>query len=105
MTIEEATDYIETIALGGISLTVSGRNAAIAILERRKDWTPAHSLMLSRLQDGAATVPLKLGRLVSDTRLGDAIALVRDLERKHIRNQKNKARRRAAKAKHMKWAA
>ena len=41
-------------------------------------------------------VPLKLSRLVSRTRLGDALDLVRDLNRKHIKNQKCKARRMAA---------
>lgn len=98
MTMIEAADYIAAMDFDGVTLTPSGANAAKAILARRAEWTPAHSIMLARLENGAMKVPLKLSRLVSRTRLGDALELVRDLNRKHIKNQKSKLRRKAAKA-------
>ena len=98
MTIIEAANYIERMDFDGVTLTPSGANAAKAILSSRADWTPSHFIMLNRLESGAMKVPLKLSRLVSRTRLGDALDLVRDLNRKHIKNQKCKARRKAAKA-------
>jgi hypothetical protein len=98
MTIAEMQDYIADYTIEGITLTEAGRNAAITILERRKDWTDAHNLMLWRLQTGVQPLPFKLGRLVNRTRLGDALELARDLTRKTRRNQKCKARRKAARA-------
>lgn len=101
MTLTEAMDYIKTIDMDGITLTESGRGAAMIILEKRKSWTPTHELMLMRLQNGMEKLPHKLGRTVNRTRLGDAIELVRKVMRPHIRNQKAKARRKAAKARRM----
>lgn len=98
MTMIEAADYIERMDYDGVTLTPSGVGAAKRLLATRVDWTPSHFLMLNRLESGAVKVPLKLSRLVSRTRLGDALDLVRDLNRKHIKNQKSKARRKAAKA-------
>ena len=98
MTIIEAMDYIEDYDFDGITLTDAGRGAARIILERRADWTDAHALMLKRICDGEHKVPLKLRKLVAHTRLGDAILLVRQLSRSHVRNQKKKARQSARKA-------
>lgn len=98
MTMIEAADYIAAMDYDGVTLTPAGVGAAKAILARRVDWTPAHFIMLNRLESGAVKVPLKLARLVSRTRLGDALELVRGLNRKHIKNQKGKLRRNAAKA-------
>lgn len=105
MTMIEAADYIVRMDFDGVTLTPTGANAAKAILACRADWTPAHTLMLNRLESGAMKVPLKLARLVSRTRLGDALDLVRNLVRKHIKNQKNKLRRKAARARAMARAA
>lgn len=98
MTIKEAMDYIKAYEIDGITLTDSGRNAAMIILEKRKGWTPTHELMLIRLQNGVEKLPFKLARTVSRTRLGDALDLVRDLTRADRRKQKSKLRRKAAKA-------
>lgn len=98
MTVKEMLDYVLAVDAAGITLTESGRNAARAILERRADWTDSHKFMLSRIDNGDAVLPHKLRKLVSRTRLGDALELARKLARPHIRNQKAKARRRAAKA-------
>ena len=98
MTIIEAVDYIKDIDINGIVLTESGRAAAITILEQRKGWTSEHGIMLEKVASGKSPLPLKLARLVSRTRLGDAIDLIKDMNRKHIRNQKAKARRKAIKA-------
>ena len=98
MTMIEAADYIERMDFDGVTLTPAGASAAKAILASRVDWTPSHFLMLNRLESGENKVPLKLERLVAHTRLGDALALVRDFNRKHIKNQKCKARRNAAMA-------
>lgn len=98
MTIAEMQDYIADYTIDGITLTESGRNAAITILEGRKTWTDSHNLMLWRLQNGVQPLPFKLGRLVNSTRLGGALELARDLTRKTRKNQKCKARRKAAKA-------
>lgn len=98
MTIIEAADYIERMDFDGVTLTPKGANAARAILASRVDWTPSHFLVLNRLESGENKVPLKLERLVAHTRLGDALSLVRDFNRKHIKNQKSKARRKAAMA-------
>ena len=97
-TMIEAADYITAMDYDGVTLTPAGIGAAKLILARRVDWTPAHFLMLNRLESGATKVPLKLSRLVSRTRLGDALDLVRDLNRKHIKKQKGEIRRKAAKA-------
>jgi hypothetical protein len=99
ITFYEAMDYVQSVDLGGITLTEAGRNAAKAILERRRDWTDAHALMLGRLERGEVILPHKLTRLVNRTRLGDALDLARNLNRKHIKNQKAKARRKAARTK------
>ena len=101
MTVTEAMDYIQAYDLDGITLTEVGRNAAIIILEKRKDWTNKHSAHLKMLREGRNPMPLNLGRTVNRTRLGDAIELVRKVMRPHIRNQKAKARRKAAKARRM----
>ena len=98
MTIAEMQDYIADYTIDGITLTEAGRNAAITILENRKTWTASHNLMLWRLQKGISPLPFKLGRLVNRTQLGDALELARDLTRKTRKNQKCKARRKAAKA-------
>lgn len=98
MTIKEAMDYIKAYEIDGITLTESGRNAAMIILEKRKGWSPTHELMLIRLQNGVEKLPFKLARTVSRTRLGDALELVRDLTRNDRRKQKCKLRRKAAKA-------
>lgn len=98
VTVTEAMDYIDRYDINGISLTGVGRNAAIAILEKRADWTDAHRYMLKRLQDGVNPLPFRLRKLVVRTRLGDALELARDVCRSLIRNQKARARRKAAKA-------
>ena len=82
MTIIEAMDYIVGMDYNGVTLTPSGVGAARIILETRKDWTPAHFLMLNRLEKGETKVPLKLVRLVYGTRLADALILVRNFNRK-----------------------
>ena len=105
MTIAEMQDYIADYTIDGITLTESGRNAAITILEGRKTWTDSNNLMLWRLQNGVQPLPFKLGRLVNRTRLGDALELARDLTRKTRKNQKCKARRKAAKARRAAMAA
>ena len=98
MTIAEAVDYIEVYDINGIVLTEVGRNAAIAILERRKDWTDKHTAHLYMLRNGINPMPLNLRRTVNKTRLGDAIELARKLTRKLRKNQKSRARRKAARA-------
>ena len=98
MTMIEAADYIVAMDFDGVTLTPAGVGAAKAILARRVDWTPAHFTMLKHFESGAVKVPLKLARLVSRTRLGDALDLMRNLNRKHIKNQKGKFRRKAARA-------
>ena len=98
MNIAEMQNLVADYTIDGISLTERGRNEAIAILENRKDWTASHNLMLWRLQKGISPLPFKLGRLVNRTQLGDALELARDLTRKTRKNQKCKARRKAAKA-------
>lgn len=98
MTIAEMQDYIADYTIDGITLTESGRNAALTILEGRKTWTDSHELMLWRLQNGVQPLPFKLGRLVNRTRLGDALELARKVTRQSRKNQKCKARRKAAKA-------
>ena len=98
ITIYEAIDYVAAVDCDGFTLTPSGVEAARTILETRADWTPSHFLMLNRLNSGVAKVPLKLLRLVAHTRLGDALAMARDFNRKHIKNQKKNLRRRAARA-------
>lgn len=100
MTEIEAADYIAAVDMDGITLTPSGCGAARLILEQRSGWSPSHALMLERILKGATTLPHKLGRLVSRTRLGMAIELAESLNRNHIRNQKRKARRRAVKARY-----
>lgn len=95
MTMLEAADYIVEMNHDGVMLTPSGANAAKTILVRRANWTSAHSNMLTLLESGARKVPLKLVRLVSRTRLGDALDLVRNLNRKLIKNQKCRIRRKA----------
>ena len=105
MTVTEMQDYIADYTIDGITLTESGRNAAITILEGRKTWTDSHNLMLWRLQNGVQPLPFKLGRLVNRTRLGDALEFARDLTRKTRRNQKCKARRKAARARRAAMAA
>ena len=98
MTVTEMLDYVSDYTNEGITLTESGRNAAAIILERRSDWTESHRLMLDRITAGVSPLPLKLGRLVNRTRLGDALELARKVTRKSRKNQKCKARRKAAKA-------
>ena len=98
MTIKEVLDYVKSVNSDGITLTECGRNAARTILEIRADWTDSHRMMLFRIADGDAVLPHKLRKLVSRTRLGDALEIARKLARPHIRNQKARARRRAAKA-------
>lgn len=98
MTIIEAMDYVKAYEVDGITLTESGRNAAAIILERRATWTPPHALMLERIRNGVEKLPFKLARMVSRTRLGDALELVRKLTRVDRRKEKCKLRRKAAKA-------
>ena len=98
MTIIEAMDYVKAYEVDGIILTESGRNAAAIILERRATWTPTHALMLERIRNGVEKLPFKLARMVSRTRLGDALELVRKLTRVDRRKEKCKLRRKAAKA-------
>lgn len=98
MTVTEAMDYILAYNLDGITLTEVGRNAAIAILEKRKGWTAKHSDHLKMLREGRNPMPFNLGRTVNSTRLGCAIELARDLSREDRRKQKSKLRRKAAKA-------
>lgn len=96
--IEEATDYVKSYGLEGVTLTETGARVAKRILSMRLDWTPAHGKMLERIEAGERALPFKLGRLVSHTRLGLAVELLRKLNRKHLKNQKTAARRKAAKA-------
>lgn len=98
MTMIEAADYVAAMDADGITLTDAGMGAAKLILEKRAGWTPSHCLMLSRLDEGQAKLPHKLARLVARTRLGDALELMRKANRKHIRNQKARARRKASRA-------
>ena len=98
ISVKEMLDYVQTVDAAGITLTECGRNAARAILERRADWTDSHKFMLGRIANGDVVLPHKLRKLVSRTRLGDALELARKLARPHIRNQKAKARRKAARA-------
>ena len=95
MTETEMRDYIAAVDLEGITLTHSGRVAARIILERRKEWTASHELMLSRILNGVEKLPHKLGRLVGKTRLGAAIELARKLTRGTRRNQKRRERAKA----------
>lgn len=98
MTVIEAMDYIKVYDINGIVLTEAGRNAAITILEKREGWTNKHSAHLYMLRNGINPMPLNLERTVNKTRLGDAIALARELTRKLRKNQKMRARRKVAKA-------
>ena len=98
MTVAEMNDYIAAVAMDGYTLTNCGIGAAMIILERRKGYTPAHALMLSRLQNGAGKVPLELRRLVEGTRLGDALKMAMKLARSHIHNQKQRERKARARA-------
>ena len=101
MTVKEAMDYIADCDINGFTLTENGRNAAIIILEKRQGWTPVHAHHLELLRSGKNPMPFKLARTVTRTRLGDALDMMRDLNRKHIKNQKSKLRRKAAKARRM----
>lgn len=96
ITIKEMLDYIEGVEGDGITLTASGCGAARIILERRDSWTPAHSAMLARVCNGERKLPLKLGRLVNRTRLGDAIDLAKRLTRKERKADRRRIRRNAA---------
>lgn len=102
MTATEAADYIISVDLSGVTLTPIGCGAARLILEYRQKWTPSHALMLNRIMRGGTTLPHKIRRLVNGTRLGLAIDLYAKSSRSHIRNQKRKARRRAARARYLK---
>lgn len=101
MTREEMTDYVTAADKDGYTLTQAGRGAAEIILQRRQYFTPTHAAMLSRVQNETGKLPLKLARLVADTRLGIALDYARYLARNHIRNQKNRARRKAARARYL----
>lgn len=98
MNIAEMQNFVADYTIDGISLTERGRHEAIAILEDRKDWTDSHKLMLWKLMNGVNPLPFKLGRFVNRTQLGDALELARSVTRKTRKNQKCKARRKAAKA-------
>ena len=98
MTIVEMCDYVKFVDADGITLTESGRNAAHMILTMRKEWSDSHRIMLNRIESGEVVLPHKLRRLVIRTRLGDALDLARNLARKHIKNQRARARRKAARA-------
>ena len=98
MTVAEMGDYIAAVDMDGYTLTNCGCGAATIVLERRKEYTPAHALMLARLQNGAGKVPLELRRLVKGTRLGDALKMAMKLARSHIRNQKQRERKASRKA-------
>ena len=104
ISVKEMLDYVQTVDAAGITLTECGRNAARTILENRKGWTDSHKFMLGRIANGDVVFPHKLRKLVSRTRLSDALELARKLARPHIRNQKAKARRKAAKARAMERA-
>lgn len=97
ISVVEMLDYVKSVDLEGITLTENGRGAARIILEKRA-FDAAHQLMLSRIEEGQQVLPHKLRRLVWGTRLGDALELARKIARPHIRNQKAKARRKAARA-------
>ena len=96
MTIIEAADYVRAYDLDGISLTESGRGAAESILAHREAWTSTHALMLERIRGGMDKLPHRLVKLVARTRLGDALALARDMTKGSLRKEKCKARRKAA---------
>lgn len=97
ITVVEMLDYVEAIDMAGITLTENGRNAARIIMEKRA-FDASHKLMLARIDEGQKVLPHKLRKLVWGTRLGDALELARKLARPHIRNQKARARRKAARA-------
>lgn len=101
MTKEEIADYVTAADMDGFTLTPVGRGAAEIILQRRKYFTPSHANMLARVQNETGKLPLKLARLVADTRLGIALDITRHAARNHIRNQKNRARRKAARARYL----
>lgn len=88
MTIAEMQDYIADYTNEGITLTESGRGAARIILLQREGWTATHRLMLERIEAGISPLPLKLGRVVNRTRLGDAIELARKITHKERKAEK-----------------
>lgn len=100
VTVREMLDYVADCGLTGYRLTPSGLAAAEIILTRRADWTPHHRKMLEsvRTAPADAVFPHDLRRLVAKTRLGEALELARKITRETRRNQKAKARRKAAKA-------
>ena len=102
ITATEAADYVASVDLNGVTLTPSGCGAARLILEYRHNWTPSHALMLNRIMRGETTLPHKIRRLVNGTRLGLALDLCAQTSRSHVRNQKRKARRKAARARYLK---
>lgn len=98
MTIKEMMDYVDDIKGDGVTLTANGIGAATTILERRRDWTTAHSNMLARIRNGEMKLPLKLAKLVNRTRLGDAIDLAKRLTRKERKADRRRIRINAASA-------
>ena len=100
ITIAEMIDYVKDCRMDGYRLTHAGLAAAEMILARRADWTSDHRKMLAavRTAPADATFPHNLARLVARTRLGDALELAWKITRETRRNQKCKARRKAAKA-------
>lgn len=103
MTVKEMLDYVADCGLTGYRLTPPGLAAAEIVLARRADWTAAHAKMLEsvRTAPADAVFPHNLRRLVAKTRLGDALELARKIARETRRNQKGKARRKAAKARRL----
>lgn len=100
ITIAEMMDYVADCRLDGYRLSPAGLGAAEMILARRADWTADHRKMLDavRTAPADAAFPHKLARLVSRTRLGDALELAWKITRETRRNRKGKLRRKAAKA-------
>ena len=100
ITIAEMMDYVADCRPDGYRLAPAGIAAAETIPTRRADWTSDHRKMLDavRTAPADAAFPHKLARLVSRTRLGDALELAWKVTRETRRNRKGKLRRKAAKA-------
>ena len=98
MAVAEMLDYVQNIEGDGVTLTDNGLGAARIILERRGEWTAEHSLMLARIRNGARKLPMKIAKLVNETRLGDAIELAKRMTRKERKADRRRIRREAARA-------
>ena len=100
ITIAEMMDYVADCRLDGYRLAPAGIAAAEIILAHRADWTADHRKMLAsvRTAPADAVFPHNLARLVSRTRLGEALDLAWKITKETRKNRKNKLRRKAAKA-------